>query len=161
MFWLAFSGYWYTCKVRCACNEPLSFFNSSSNPTSSDKAQNANALADSKKDKKKANKSEPKVGILFNCNESGFVKGDDYDSVIQTLQEKTDLMDKLYIFGLYSLEETNRSKYENLGLARAGAIRQQLRKHIDIDKMAIESVLNKDVGTDCDEPFQAVRFLWE
>lgn len=148
------------CKVRCACNEPLSFLNSNSTQVDSS-APPASMEENKLSDDENVNEPLPNGDILFNCDESGFVKGSDYDALIEDLKKKAEIMDSLYIFGFYSLEETNRSKYENLGLARAGAIRQQLRSDLDYEMMSIESMEKPDVGTNCDEPFKAVRFLWE
>lgn len=64
------------------------------------------------------------------------------------------------IVGPYFKDEANNTSFENLGLARADAVRKILVDSIPLDRMEIDSKLTENIGDMKTKPFGGTVFDW-
>lgn len=116
--WLGFWWWWYTCKIctTCLCAQPIVV-------------------------PKDTLKAESGI-ILFNTNDSNALTfagwGLYRDSLISSLKEGQ----YLDIEGEYTANEMNNTKFENLGLARANAIKQLFPDSVQSDLKLSSLLIN-------------------
>jgi len=92
--------------------------------------------------------ADPTLGTDFDAfKNNAILKGMKEDNILQ-------------ITGNYFKDETTAEGFDNLGLARASAIREMLKEHISLDRIDISSRMVPDKETMKDAPFEAVTFSW-
>jgi len=92
--------------------------------------------------------ADPTLGADFDAFKNNTIlKGMTEDNVLQ-------------ITGNYHKDEASTEGFDNLGLARASAIREMLKEHVPIDRIDISSRLVADNETMKDTPFEGVTFNW-
>jgi len=160
--WIGFSGYWYTCKVRCACGDlgQFSISRVSEKPAPAVKSE-ISTTEQAIVAKENGKEKEYEGRLLFNCNNAELIEGKDLPALMNSLKKKAEVMDSLHITGFYSLNEINASKYANLGLARANAIRETLKESLPAEMITINGMEKASLGIKCDEPFSAEQFMWQ
>ncbi|MEO0473884.1 MAG: OmpA family protein [Bacteroidota bacterium] len=144
--WFGLGGYWYTCKIRGHC-------------PGGNVDQAANSLPTSPLPEPAAETTTKTRGPLtFNWSDNSPLTTDafaDYrDSILGQLTEGK----LLNITGHYSAKETNNTSFDNLGLARASAIKDILANKIDPALIRIFSHKDDDMDEQPADPFAAAGF---
>ncbi|MCB0602352.1 MAG: OmpA family protein, partial [Saprospiraceae bacterium] len=96
--------------------------------------------------------------ILFRFNSDDPILGAGYERLRDSLLSSMQADQKLRITGQYFADETNNSSYENLGIARAHAIKMKLWPGESDDKFQFASELVSDREGIRDNPFRSARF---
>ncbi|HPK10749.1 MAG TPA: OmpA family protein [Saprospiraceae bacterium] len=95
--------------------------------------------------------------LVFNWGDSMAITNDKWPAFKASVLAKLQDNQLLEITGYYSSDEVNNTKYENLGLARAHAIRA-LFPELPDDRFRLSSKLVDSRTLDKSNPFEAARF---
>ncbi|MFT5800864.1 MAG: outer membrane protein OmpA-like peptidoglycan-associated protein [Nonlabens sp.] len=103
----------------------------------------------------------PALPLAFQWMNADPTLGTDFDtfknnSILKGMKEDN----VLQITGNYFKDETAIEGFDNMGLARAAAVREILKDHISMDRVDISSRLVTDNATMKDTPFEGVTFNW-
>ncbi len=95
---------------------------------------------------------------LFSWSSAALTPGESFnsfaDSIVGTLQNE----DELHITGLYYRDEENKTKYENLGLARAEGMRELLADRLSAERMKAKAKLIPVQGDVRSRMFEGISF---
>lgn len=103
----------------------------------------------------------PALPIAFQWMNADPTLGTDFDAfknntILKGMKEDNILQ----ITGNYYKDETPTEGFDNMGLARASAIREMLKEHISSDRIDISSRMVADKETMKEAPFEGVSFNW-
>jgi len=136
LLWGAGSTYWYVCKIKGFCpSQKTNVITSSS--TSRQKAG----------EKLNKNKSEFEKDLIYykwNSSEPVINNDTDWTAEVKSIAQLRAEGKKLRIEAPYYAQENNDSGYENLGLARAEALKKMFAKDLDTTQIITAGVLLKD-----------------
>ncbi len=99
--------------------------------------------------------------LVYNWNTDKPVTNDLWPEKKNEIQSSDAEGKTLRIVAPYYQEEINNTSFENLGLARAEAIRQILSDSIAIERMEIDSKLNKNSESAKTAPFGGTILEWK
>ena len=102
---------------------------------------------------------KPETGpVLFRYNNAEPILGDGFESLRDSLWSNMAADQRLRIVGQYFAGETNNSNYENLGIARAHAIKMALWPNESDDKFQFAGEMVADREGIAEHPFRSARF---
>lgn len=140
LIWTAGSGYWYVCEIKGLCE-----------------SEGTSKPAPISPEKEVFN---PKFPLNFVQSDPKIVKGPEWMNQYEMLMAKDDGKKKLNIVGPYLKTETNPTKYENIGLARAEAVKRLVMESISEDRITTSSKLINDKQVKSHGPyFDASSFV--
>ncbi len=116
LIWGAGSTYFYVCKIKGFCSE-----------------QPKKEWTKPTDEKPKIEENKPVDVVYFDKNSDKPVVADSlqWTAEVKSLAELKAEGKKLFVYGSYYKDETNNTKYENLGLARASQLKNMLSSSID------------------------------
>lgn len=146
--WAALTAWWYACEIRCACSFPTKVASVSAPEAASPRPL---AIAPEKKE-------EP-YPLRFECNSASPILSKAFEDLKRKLIQKKGSRNVLEIIGLYSNEETNPSRFANLGLARANNIKELFEDKVAKSRINVVGRVRSD-EVDCEIPFIASSLEW-
>ena len=99
--------------------------------------------------------------LVYNWNSGKAITNDLWPAKKQEIQSADAEGKTLRIVGPYFKDEVNNTSFENIGLARADAVRQILSDSIPLDRMEIDSKLMDDLDDMKTKPFGGTVLDWE
>lgn len=139
LLWMAASTYWHTCKIKELCDAPVTLPVNEETATMKIpplKIEDGNALLLTSETNFAHEKSKETVAFEPLQNQ--------LDSLVSYL--KANPSKKLNLTGYYASSETNPTKFENLGIARAEFLKDHLVKMgLPADRITTEGKLNDSI----------------
>lgn len=137
--WCAGSWYWYTCKIKGFCPGTVLMDSPSvvKESSSAGEQQAEGAETNNPDSIQRASLSSGLVG--FKWNEVQVITGKSWTAHLDSFLALQEDGEVLSVSGPYDLNEENNSSFENLGIARAEAIKALLSGKIDPSKLRVSS----------------------
>ncbi len=136
LVWGAGSTYWYVCKIKGFCSEQKTQIVSSPSNVNQKTEENYSL-----------NKLELKKDLVYydwNSSEPVIKDTAEWTAEVKSIAQLKAEGKKLRIEAPYYVQETNSSTYDNLGLARAEALKKMFANELDTAQIITAGVLLKD-----------------
>ena len=103
---------------------------------------------------------EPIKPISFNWGAESDILAANHKEYIQDIVSKRGDFDELIVTGMYAEEEPNSTRFENLGIARAEAVKPLFADKMDTANIVARGRKVSSLALDKDESFEALVFKW-
>lgn len=144
ILWFWFCDFWYTCRIESVCYS----------------CGNKTTLVEKKKEViETLPATDARKPIDFKFSEVKPYKNDGFSDYYSSLLDGDEDDNRLEIVGWYWGNEENTSDYENMGIARANALKALLAKDVATERIKISSKL-MDGDASEKEYFEAAEFVW-
>lgn len=148
VLWTALTAWWYTCEIRCACS-----FSTKS------EVQPVVAAPKLKSVPPVVKRTEANAPLMFECNSASPILSKAFDELKNKLIGDKAGRNVFQIVGLYSNQETNPSRFANLGLARANSIKKLFEDQVAASNINVVGRA-RNTQLDCSTPFVSSEMEW-